>query len=186
MADQDESLIAELRETLPRLWCAEYEVRVDEANILRIDLGAFTYLFDFASGLESAAQEDRVVAAFGLSSRPMVVRQASRMKGYLGATTVVFGEGYDKGHFIAHAMGGDVSDSLNWFPQATHVNRGRSTAGKLYRSIETYCSARPGTFFFTRPVYEDLTTRPAALEIGVLRDGKLETQLITNRPLETG
>ena len=134
MTSGHESLVAELCQTLQPTWCADYEAALTEANIVAIAIGTFTYLFDFASALGSTAQEDRIVAAFGLSSRPKAVRQASRMQGYLGPTRAVFGEGYDKGHFIAHSMGGDVSDSLNWFPQASHVNQGRSAAGKLYRS----------------------------------------------------
>ena len=43
----------------------------------------------------------------------------------------------DKGHFIAHAIGGGLD--MNIFSQARDLNRGISEQGKVYRLMERYC-----------------------------------------------
>lgn len=178
-----EAAVACCRAELPVLWMEEYESRVADSNIHQIDIGSHAFLFDFTSALGGGdLQEDRVVAAYGCSTAPADRRDASRMRGYLGPTAAIYGDGTDKGHFIAHSMGGDDLDTINWFPQERRLNRGWSEEGRLYRSLEGYCSRAPGTFFFSRPIYQDLSVRPAFLEVGLLRQGALEVHLFDNRP----
>lgn len=76
--------------------------------------------------------------------------------------------GRDKGHFIAHAIGGSLN--MNVFSQRHTLNRGLSEQGQLYRSMERYCYEHPQTFCFARPIYEDESSVPQWLEFGVLRD----------------
>lgn len=106
-------------------------------------------------------------------------------RGYLGKTGEVFGEGYDKGHFIAHSAGGDVLDSVAWFPQERRLNRRWSAPGNRYRKMETYCANNPGTFMFSRPIYHDRTFWPSCLEFGILRSGILEVEVFDNRRVIT-
>lgn len=188
--------VACCRAELPGLWIAEYRTWTTDSNIHQIDIGSHTFLLDFTSEWATAqnddqdpvCQEDRVVVAYGRSTTPAIHRDGGRMQGYLGPTGEIFGDGYDKGHFIAHSMGGDDLDTINWFAQERRLNRGWSAEGKLYRSLEEYCSRVPGTFFFSRPIYRDLSSRPIFLEVGLLRENAMEVHLFDNRlrtpPLE--
>ncbi|MBF0095689.1 MAG: hypothetical protein HQL34_14225, partial [Alphaproteobacteria bacterium] len=148
-----------------------------------IDIGTFRVIFDLTSMdcSNSEIQEDRVIAILGRSCPPAVPRDAGRMRGFLGPTRDVFGEGYDKGHFIAHSLGGDVLDSLNWFRQEHRLNRGWSDEGRAYRRLERLCAGRPGTFLFSRPLYLTPSARPDHLEFGVLIDCRLEVCRFDNR-----
>ncbi len=93
------------------------------------------------------------------------------------------GREYDKEHFIAHSLDGAVDRlELNVFIQRRDLNRGWSVQGKLYRAMEKYCVLKPGTFCFSRPLYEDQTSRPAFLEFGVLKEtGELWVARFDNR-----
>lgn len=84
-------------------------------------------------------------------------RQYSALPGMLGM---------DVGHFIAHAACGTAD--INTFPQETELNRGRSASGRKYRSMERYVAAKPGTFYFSRPVYSGPSWVPEYLEWGAL------------------
>jgi hypothetical protein len=59
---------------------------------------------------------------------------------------------------------------VNVFSQERRLNRGWSLPGKIYRQMETYCHQRPGTFCFSRPVYEDGSNVPRWLEFGLLKE----------------
>ena len=183
----EERAIAVLSGLLPGLWCDDYEDGVAEANPQLIDIGSFRVIFDLTSMgcSDPDIQEDRVIAIFGRSCPPVAARDAVRMRGFLGPTREAFGEGYDKGHFIAHSMGGDVLDSLNWFRQERRLNRGWSADGRVYRRLERLCAARPGTFLFSRPLYHTPSARPDLLEFGVLHDGRLEVCRFDNRRVGT-
>lgn len=182
-----EEAVAVCMAELPSLWMDDYESWVVDSNVHRIEIGSHFALFDFTSEFgpgaegEPEIQEDRIVAMFGRSTAPQEPRDASRMRGYIDQTGLIYGEGYDKGHFIAHSMGGDDLDAINWFPQETRLNRGWSEEGKLYRSLEAYCARMPGTFFFSRPLYEGMSVWPSILEVGLLRDGALEIHRFDNR-----
>jgi hypothetical protein len=68
----------------------------------------------------------------------------------------------NKGHFIAHGIGGPMD--VNMFIQRHNDNRGADKHsvpknGKLY--VET-----PGTFLFSRPIYQDYPFVPKYLEFG--------------------
>lgn len=170
---------------LDPLWCGEYKRLFHPSNISEITLGNFVFLFDFTSGLVGetihGVQVDRVVATYGRSTLPAKSRDDSRMKRYIGPSSKIFGPGYDKGHFIAHSMGGDIHDSINWFPQEKRLNRGWSEQGRAYREIEKFCARNPGTFVFSRPVYDDLSSCPSALDVGVFRAGELQIRTFDNR-----
>jgi len=142
-------------------------------NILQFKDNSFEFLFDFSSELvtkgvvpRDQAVEDRVVAVFGRSRPSSRKRDASRMKGFLGPSSKVFANNYDKGHFIGHALGG--GPDVNLFPQRKDINRGWSTRGRVFRAMERYCSKNSGTFFFLRPIYCDRSWRPCLIEYGLL------------------
>jgi hypothetical protein len=132
--------------------------------------------------VEPASHTPRVIVAFGFSSSNPAARDDSRLKGWLGRTRDRFGDGFDKGHYIAHAIGGRVDRSeLNVFQQRRDINRGWSSGGKAYVEMERYCARNPGTFLFSRPMYSDGSDCPFALEYGILRpDGTLQVRRFKN------
>lgn len=152
-----------LRHELPEVWLDRYHRMCDgETNVLTMTVHGFEYLFDFCSDVGAGDREDRVVVAFGVSRAPEKPRAASRMKGF--PSGIARG---DRGHLIAHGSGGGVD--INLVHQDARLNRGWSPGGKRYREMERHTAAHPGTFFFSRLIYDDPTARPAAFEVGILR-----------------
>lgn len=165
-----EEKVAVLQNTLPAEWINAYEIQTSNTtNLLEFTINRFTYIFDFQAGLEPKTEvEDRVVVAYGIAEQIDEARDTNRMKGFLGPSTKVFGEGFDKGHFIAHSIGGGLD--VNLFPQSKAINRGWSEPGKTYRKMERYCAIFPGTFCFSRPLYTDNSWFPYKLEFGLLKE----------------
>jgi hypothetical protein len=140
-------------------------------NVVRLYHGAFRYVYDWYSELErtySETIEDRVVGVYGRSGLRADPRERRWMRGWLGPTTKVFDAGTDKGHFIAHAAGGGLA--VNIFAQRRDINRGWTPRGRVYRCMERYCIANPGTFCFSRAIYDDDSSRPSEIEFGILLD----------------
>ena len=165
-----------LSKHLPSKWREVYIANArHQTNLVRFRCGAFEYICDLYSELEAMGEvpynqtiEDRVVGALGISSRAEQPRDASRMRCWLGATEEFVGTERDKGHFMAHCIGGGLD--VNVFSQERRLNRGWSPQGKTYRKMETYCRERPGTFCFSRPIYEDGSSVPRWLEFGIIKD----------------
>ena len=142
-------------------WLPAYKQSTRRTTELeRIDLNGFAYIFDNYSACvdrgdcEASAVEDRLVGVIGLSSRQSKKREASRLRGWLGPNSEMPIKERDKGHFIAHSIGGLVDGfEINLYVQRRDFNRGRSVAGKVYRKMETHCANNPGTLLFSRPMY---------------------------------
>jgi hypothetical protein len=48
--------------------------------------------------------------------------------------------------------------------------------------MEKYCVLNPGVFCFSRPLYEDITSKPASLEFGILKSsGEFWVEHFDNR-----
>lgn len=117
-------------------------------------------LFHLARGRQSTT-EDHVVAVCGFPrSERASSRDRGRMAGFLKKVWSATYPGYDRGHFFAHTMGGGLD--INLFPQRSSVNR-----GGRWRELEEYARNTPGCFCFVRPLYVDLSWKPAQLEYGV-------------------
>lgn len=176
---------------LPWLWRDSYvSASSRPTSITRIQSGAFEYIYDYYSYLERTQVvaynprfEDRLVVAFGRSTPTPKRRDDYRLRGWVGPTEKTFSPRYDKGHFIAHSIGGAVDRSeINVFVQRRHLNRGWSEEGKRYRAMEQYCVRHPGVFCFSRPIYDDQTSKPALLEFGVVKEsGELWVECFDNR-----
>jgi hypothetical protein len=177
-----------LRQNLPYLWQEAYqEMTPRPTNIVAFTHGTFDYIYDDYATLEATgvvppdeASEARLVGAIGLSQpNPQNRRHDDgRLRGWVGATGDTFGSGWDKGHFIAHTIGGAVDGlEANVFLQLRSVNRGG------YRQMERYCAANPGVLCFSRPLYRDPSARPSQVEFGVLKpSGEWWVQVFENRP----
>lgn len=97
-------MIAWLAEELPYVWLDEYrKMTAAGVEVVRVQRGSFEYLYD---AKESPGHESRVVAALGRSSPRSTARDDSRLSGWVGSTKRYFGDGWDKGHFIGHSLGG--------------------------------------------------------------------------------
>jgi len=167
---QHDPSVKYLREQLPLAWLQAYKRMCSgPTNVFVVPASGFEYMFDYSSELvaireaeEDEVQEDRVVAAHGVSRAPTHPRDASRLRGFPANA-----ERADRGHFLAHSAGGGLE--INLFHQAASLNRGWSEGGKRYRAMERYCARNPGTYFFSRPIYHDPTARPALIEFGILK-----------------
>ncbi len=173
-------ILKELIRILEDEWLSAYsDMCCHDPNVLQFPDQGFTFLFDQASANSSAA-EDRLVAAYGCSTVQCKQRDNSRMRGFLGGGIEIPGKGkFDKGHVLAHVIGGGLD--VNLFPQRPELNRGWSEAGKVYRRMEEYAANNPGTFVFSRMIYEDESWVPVSLEYGaLLPDGKLWVEWFEN------
>jgi hypothetical protein len=149
-----------------------------ETNILRFQYGAFEYIYDDYASLEATGAvaydpkiEARLIGVSGCSAPNEVKRDDSRLRGWVGPTGKTFGPGWDKGHFMAHSIGGAVDQlEVNVFIQRRDLNRGWSDAGRRYREMEQYCKFNLGTFCFSRPIYFDQSAKPAFVEFGILKN----------------
>jgi hypothetical protein len=186
-----ESLISYLFDELPVIWKDVYlSFAKRQTNLLRINHGSFEYLFDDYATLEVSGavlpdthHEARVVAVCGRSQQNLSSRDDYRLRGWGGVNESNVGPQWDKGHFIAHSIGGAVDGAeMNVFIQRRDCNRGWSTEGKIFREMEKYCSSRPGIFCFSRPIYLDGIARPSFLEFGLLNeDNKLWVECFNNQ-----
>jgi len=187
--ERSTNVVSYLRDYLPFKWRDLYLTAVSRpTNIVRFMCRSFEYFFDLYSELEAAGEvaydqtvEDRVVAVFGTSTRADEPRDGIRMRGWLGETGDILGVTRDKGHFIAHCMGGGLE--VNVLSQDRKLNRGWSPQGKTYRQMEKYCQEHPGTFCFSRPIYSDGSSVPRWLEFGVLKENEtLWVEVFDNLP----
>jgi hypothetical protein len=186
----EEELIAFLLERLPDLWEKAYIAMTPHpTGICTIRNDPFVYMFDDYASVEATLRlphdprsEARLVVAFGRSRPRRDLRDDYRLKGWPGRDEKRFGKKWDKGHFIAHSIGGAVDQSeFNVFIQRRDLNRGWSAPGKRYRAMEEYCAEHPGTFCFSRPLYADASSKPARLEFGVLKAGALWVEVFDNQ-----
>ena len=161
-------------------WIARYiKCCEHKPHVLEFTEHEFTYLYDQATVNDKNA-EDRLIAGYGVSTVQTEKRDANRIKTLLGSGFAFPDKGiFDKGHVIAHTMGGALA--VNLFPQRPELNRGVSKAGKTYRRMEKYAAIHPGTFTFSRLIYSDKSWIPIALEYGLLMpDGRLWVEYFEN------
>lgn len=172
-----------VRELLVDRWTAEYVAATPWVpEIVEIEVGTFVYLFDTAptsSGTEGSG-DDRVVVVWGRSSAPATRRDRGRLAGFIPVPDSWSGRGRDRGHLVAHALGGGLD--LNLFPQDSALNRGRSEEGRRWRALEREAAASPGTPLFVRPIYADATWSPTEFDYGLVRGGGLHVERFQNRP----
>ena len=111
--------------------------------------------------------EGRVVGAFGISTQNVMKENRKIMRKWIGKTSEAFsyyGDNYDKGHFLAHSIGGPID--VNLFPQRRDINRGWTSGDKEFRKMEKFIASNPGTFVFSRPIYSDTSFCPNLIEFG--------------------
>jgi hypothetical protein len=186
-AESEMNLTLILKEQLVSQWCDRYvRTATHVANLVRFPFRTFEYIFDSYSELESMGEipynqtiQNRVVAVIGTSTRAGEIRDAGRLRNWAAPAEEFVGAERDRGHFMAHCIGGGFD--VNVFSQERRLNRGWSPQGKIYRQMENYCYEQPGTFCFSRPIYEDGSSVPRWLEFGVLKtEGTLWVEVFDN------
>ena len=182
-----------MRKELPYHWQDVYRRNLNrETELYRLESGSFSYVFDDLQALVGAGKvaddgisDSRLLVAFGTTTPKFTSRKHDdrRLRKWVGATGEMFGDKYDKGHFIAHTIGGAVDHAeFNVFVQSRRLNRGWSEAGKRYVKMEKYCKEHAGVLCFSRPFYTDGTAFPRWLEFGVLKEnGELWVEVFDNR-----
>lgn len=186
-----EEVVVHLIRTLPSIWIEAYKKDCNHlTDICIITHGTFEFIYDDVDSLkvkgivpEDSKNASRIVAILGKSLPMKKNRDDYRLRGWVGPTEKIYGRNWDKGHFIAHSIGGAVDQmELNVFKQKRELNRGWSLEGKLYRKMEEYCFRNSGTFCFNRPIYTDQSDKPSFLEFGILKPNKeLWVELFNNQ-----
>ena len=181
----DDSVADFLRQELMYFWEDAYLAASGRpSEVILFTYGSFDYLYDTYQQPESydpksgiPPVEARLIAAVGLSKQKRAKRDDGRLRGLTVSPMLNTAGPWDRGHFIGHSIGGRVDgNEANVFVQMRSANRGR------YRVLETYCSKRPGTLCFSRPVYIDTSAHPSQVEFGILKpDGDLWLEVVLNR-----
>lgn len=182
---------ARLASILEPAWIDLYlQMSPGEASIDVWPRGSFHYVFDTPSCVLGDREfdwatdnDDRVVVVYGRSAPVPGARDPYNMRGPLGQREWGTSRNelpFDRGHYIAHQLGG--FEDMGLFPQRRDINRGHTERGRVFRSMERYCASHPGTFLFARPIYLDRSGHPFYLEYGVLRqEGGFWVETFENR-----
>jgi hypothetical protein len=171
-------------------WTGEYtKVFPKHGEIFLQTFEGYAFLLDMIwpddamADVNNELPEPRVISFFGITTINVNEKNRRRMARGWGKTSEAFGRfgvDYDKGHFIAHTLGSPVD--MNIFPQKRSINRGWCEEGKTFRAMERAIQVNPGTFVFSRPIYNDLTVCPFQLEYGYFdRELKLQMKIFSNR-----
>ncbi len=145
-----------LHQELAQSWFEAYlDTTPSQVKVCRFPLLTYEYIYDDLETMEQTGvvpashdNEGRLVAVVGVCKPPTTGRKRddARLRGWLGPTEKSIGKNWDKGHYIAHSIGGAVEQwEANVYPQKIRFNRGWSKAGKRYRQMESFCAANPGT-----------------------------------------
>ena len=171
--DDYNATLQPLIENLISFWVDDYsEMTSHDTEIVEFKNAGFSFLFDLAKSssetfIAGETKEARVVVAYGVTQKNSALRDKSRLQGFIGGFEgIPRYEGYDKGHFISHKIGGMLDQNL--FPQKKETNRGWSEEGKKFRDIERFCERNEGIFMFSRPLYTNASWIPSEVEIGYL------------------
>jgi hypothetical protein len=115
-----------LTEELRHAWRDTYlEMTQRATEIVRMQRGSFEYIYDDYATLEAIGavppipdDEARLVGVLGQSEPKTECRDDSRLRGWVGPTQKMFWREWDKGHFIAHSIGGAVGGSSMFLSSA--------------------------------------------------------------------
>jgi DNA/RNA non-specific endonuclease len=165
------------------LWVAHYcDLTRWEPEIVEIALASLTYLFDLApsSGPAPHDADDRVVGVWGRLAKPRAARNRSRQAGFIPEPARWSEAGYDRGHFVAHSLGGGME--INFFPQAKDLNRGSSERGRRWRALERHAASADEALIFVRPLYDGPSWRPALLDFCVVTRAGARGEWFDNQP----
>ena len=163
--DFDERRIDEagLASKLSDAWAATYRGSNPDCELVEVDQGELTYLFDI--------DVQRVVGVYGRSAPTATPRPASRMRGFPLPPSE---PDRVRGHLAAHSIGGGTD--INLIPQDAALN-----ISGAWRQLERLAEANPGCFVAIEESYDDDTQTPAQLTYVVAANGTLTFEHFSNR-----
>jgi hypothetical protein len=174
-----------LRRELFWLWYDAYlEMSNRIAEPITYTAGSYEYLIDSHDmpmpqnpPSDYCTVDARLIAVIGQSTPQTHKRDDGRLRGLTLSSNATHSGSWDRGHFIGHSIGGAVDgNEANVFLQLRSINRGR------YRMMEAYCFRNPGVTLFSRPIYNDTTAHPFAIEFGIFKsDNELWIEHMPNR-----
>jgi hypothetical protein len=153
-----------------------YAAAFPGAELVTFTVAGIGFLFDHST---SADRASRTVAAWTHARAVTTSRDRSRQARFPLAPALA-GAGYERGHLIAHATGGQLDANL--FAQARHVNQGRSPDGRRYRQLERLAAANPGCLVFHRLIYGDGSDVPDLTELTIVIGEQTHRGVFDNRP----
>ena len=141
-----EATLAAFTQAIINAWLDEYDALTkNENDIVKFTADGFSFLYDLNESdyatefIPGVSRETRIVAAYGITQNKEIKRNASRQQAYIGGfKSMPRYIGFDKGHFIAHSIGGMLEQNL--FPQRSDVNRGISDDGKKWIKVVKFCA----------------------------------------------
>lgn len=156
------TLISNFPEELLSLWSDDYYQRFPKSRLFVVrqnEFGAFfSYLFDLTM--------ERTLGACGSPILIQNKRDAGRMAGHPRTGGVQ----YDRGHLMAHSIGGGAD--INLVPQLSKLNRGEFR--KLEIEVRKNAEENRTCLYWVRPIYTGESEIPAQFEQGLLYpDGNL-------------
>jgi DNA/RNA non-specific endonuclease len=155
---------ARLASALSDAGAADYRAHTDHVELVEVDLGTLTYLFDIA--------QQRLVGVYGTSAPTSAPRSHARIKGHPSPNRPG-GAQIDRGHVAAHSIGGGAD--INLVPQLHTLN----ISGE-WRAFERHLQTNPGTFFAVQIEYDDDSQQPARFVYSILRNGEFISQRFVN------
>lgn len=163
--DFDERRIddANLASRLSEAWATTYRDRSPGCELVEVDQGELTYLFDITA--------QRVVGVYGRSAPTTAPRPASRMRGFPLPPSE---PDRVRGHLAAHSIGGGTD--INLIPQDAALN-----VSGAWRRLERLAQANPGCFVAVEASYDDEAQTPAQLTYVVAASGTLVVEEFSNR-----
>ena len=99
----------------------------------------------------------------------------------MSATETTFGREWDKGHFVAHSIGGAVDRAEVIVFVQLRAESGMVGGRKALSGDGSLRETNPGTFCFNRSICDDQTARPAFVELVLIKgDGELWMECFAN------
>jgi DNA/RNA non-specific endonuclease len=153
-------------DVLASAWAAEYRLLVPAAELVEVDLGTLTYLFDLTA--------ERTLGVYGRSAPTGAPRPTARLRGHPSYNRPGHAA-TDRGHLAAHAIGGGAD--INLVAQDHLLN-----VSGAWRSFERYAERHRGTAFAVQARYLADDARPHAFVYSMIRDGRFVYREFRNAP----
>jgi hypothetical protein len=154
--------VSALSDRLRDSWAVVYRQHSRECELVEVDQGGLTYLFDISG--------ERVVGVCGSVTPSDAPRPATRMRGHplpAGRADLV------RGHLVAHSLGGGTD--INLIPQNARLN---ISGG--WRRFEQLAHASPGSFVAVAAAYDSDSQTPDRLTYLIAIDRELQFETFSN------
>ena len=146
------NVVRDISIDLVPLWCDAYNYMNPQAELVQVDVDTHgtscSYLFDIAL--------ERNIVAFGMPILSKHQRDKNRQNKHPRSG----GSKFDRGHLIAHALGGGMD--INVAPQLSKLNQGDFKV--LETKVRKLTEQNVRCFYFVRSIYTNKSTMPRVFE----------------------